>query len=370
MCNRMNGAAAHYAAPKAVAWIVLAVGISLGLASGAAGRAATEETVFPAAQWERRTPEALGLNPAVLEALGELMEKAKANGALVRQGYLAADWSFGGPIDQRFETQSVAKSITSMLLGLALKEGRIARIDDRVKTYYPEFEVGPHTDEITFRHLITATSGIAAKRWGENYVDPQDMAPGLECRYHNDHTAELAIALTYIFGEDLEEVLRGRVLNKVGADTEWRPNGSVRLADGREVRVVMGCAFTHWTAHDLARLGWLHLNQGRWEREQLLSTAYISESMTPVAVPVLEWRRQAPENRDMSKHTYGYAWRGRYTADGRLYWYMSGHGGQFCVLLPEHGIVMTKMNRIGADYQPFVGMEQFEEHLFRLVGER
>ncbi len=332
--------------------------VVLGLFIGTAGLAGADETAFPGDAWERRPPEALGLNVEAVEAMGALMEKARANGVLIRDGYLVAEWTYGGPADERFETQSCTKSITSMVLGLALKEGKIADLDDRVKDYYPSFDAGPYTDEITFWHLVTATSGIEAKRWTERYDARGDMEPGLAHRYHNDHTAELARALTYIFGEDLETVLRDRVLDPIGADMEWGSDGdrTVTLPDGSTVRVVAGFAFSRWTAQDLARVGWLHLNRGYWKGDEILAPEYVAKSMTPITVA----------NREKEVN-YGLAWRAGKTEDGRLYWYMSGNGGQFCVVLPELNVVMTKINRIGKDYQPFTGIEAFEEHLFRLV---
>lgn len=139
------------------AWLAIFLMFIGGLAMAA------EEWIYPGATWQRREPEKAGIAPDALKNIGELMRKAKANGVLIHKGYLVAEWTFDPPAGKRFNIQSCTKSVTSAILGLAIKDGLIANLDVRVKDLYPDFAAGPYTDEITFRHLVTATSGIASK---------------------------------------------------------------------------------------------------------------------------------------------------------------------------------------------------------------
>ncbi len=344
--------------------------LALAILPSACAEHADGPARFPGEEWETGDPKNGGLDSAVLDEIGALMKKVNASGVLIHNGLLVAEWTHGGPPEQRHEVQSITKSVTGTLLGLALGDGLIKSIDDPVIQYYPGFSVGPHTKEITFRHLVTATSGIRATISAAGYVDPGNMPPGLECRYHNDHTAELAAALTYVFGEDLESVLQRRILDKIGARMHWHigPMESITLpagatvqlsdgviaamsrtvvVDGREIPVAPGFSFTEWTPRDLARLGWLYLNDGRWKDEQLLPRDYAIEARTPVSAPVFDHRspaRQQAASRDFSDDTYGFTWRGRrFGGDPRI-WHMSGNGGQFCAIIPEHRLVMVKIN--------------------------
>jgi len=322
--------------------------------------------IFPIKKWARRTPAEAGLRMEVLAMIGERMQAARANGVLIHRGYLVAEWNYGGPSDRRFEVQSITKSITSLLLGLALQDGLIPDLDASVKSYYPDFTVGPYTDEITFRHLVTATSGIQSSI--SNYVDPGNMQPGIESRYHNDHTQELGAALTYLFGRNLEEVLHARLLRPIDAYATWeavpplKPDGTwlqfspkvlaaisrtVRLPGGEQVMLKPGFALTNWTAQDLARVGWLCLNDGRWKGRQLLPEDYMRETRKAIPQPLFPFRKvtgpgQPPQ--DMSRSRYGLSWRGYSVDNHQTLWYMSGNGRQFCVVLPEQEIVMTKLN--------------------------
>jgi CubicO group peptidase (beta-lactamase class C family) len=326
------------------------------------------KSIFPGKEWKERTPKNAGVNAEALRGIGQIMERARSNGALIRDGYLVAEWNYGGPENKKFEVQSVTKSIMGIVAGIALKEGKISSLQDKVKGYYPVFNGGPHANEITFYHLLTATSGMPSIRNNERYAEPRTTAPGTESLYHNDHTGELAAALTYIYnGESLADILRRRVTNKIGAEVEWGKDRTTIEVNGKQVPVTPGYAYSHWTAKDLARVGWLYLNNGKWQDQQLLPEDYVKQCMTPVSVPVRRFHRGDDPSEPLKNQTYGYLWWGYYTSSGRLIWYMSGNGGQFCVVLPEENIVFTKINGIGKENQPFTTMEEFEDLIGNLT---
>ncbi len=323
-------------------------------------------SVFPGNEWQRMTPEKAGLDPLILARIDSLMKKAEANGVLVSNGYLVAEFNYGGPPVKSFEVQSVTKSMTASVLGLALKEKRIASLDARVIDYYPGFSVGPYTGEITFRHLVTASSGIKSTITKGRYYDPDNMKPGVESRYHNDHCYQLALALTYIYGRDLGDVIREKVLTPLMAqDTlKWGYHGTVVCADGKEVPVAAGYAFVHITARDLARVGLLFLNKGYWKGREILPHDFVTESRTPIPIPVMDTSPEAPPGRE-SGSKYGLAWRGRPSGNDKILWHMSGNGGQFCVVIPEYNLVMTKINSYKKT--PYTEIGKFEQQLWNLV---
>jgi len=325
--------------------------------------------VFPEKEWIKRSPRSLEINTDTLAAVGALIKKAHANAVLIRNGYLVAEWNYDGPGDMKLEVQSITKSITSMLLGVALKEGKIADIHDRVKDYYPDFSVGPYTNEISFWHLVTNTSGIKARHYAYNYFDPDNSPPGIASQYHNDHIGELSSALAYIFGDPLIKVLQTQVLSVIGGEAGWGTDDViVHFADGRQINRNPGYAFSKWSARDLARVGWLYANKGRWKGTQLISPGYVDSSWTPLKVPVLQFSRPPKSMSDtLVDKTYGYGWRAIYADSGELIWYMSGNGGQFCAVVPSKGIVLAKINGYSKAYQPYVGIEPFKNLILSLV---
>jgi len=323
------------------------------------------EMVFPDREWKRGNPEDFGFTREALRQIDEKMKEAKADGVLIRNGYLVAEWNYAGPeyANIREGIQSCTKSITSMMLGIALQEGLIPSIDSKVKDHWPDFDGGPHTDKITFRHLVSMTSGMAAVRnWGLEYVDPGNIEPGKEYHYHNDQPVALAKALTYIFGKDLETVIREKALVYLQTEMKWGLDGKMKVAGGKEVVLNHGLGYSRWTAEGLARVGHLYLNNGRWKDKQILPDSFVKETFTDIPLKINIWRtgswqkRQPQTEESLATTGYGLGW---WTDRGSeiAVWAMGGHGGQFCLVMPEYGVVMTKQN----DWrqQPFINRNEF-----------
>lgn len=305
--------------------------------------------VFPGKEWLKGDPEDFGISLKAMEDIDELMKKSQANGVLIRNGYLIGQWNYAGPSDMVIMAQSISKSITSMMLGLALRDGLISSLDDKVKDYWPDFETGPYTDEISFRHLASMTSGMAATRWyGMEYFDPGNIKPGTQHHYHNDQSQALARALTYIFGKPLQEVLREKALNDMQGKMEWevdKVGTMIKAANGKMAAVHFGHSFTHWTAQDLARIGHLYLTEGKWRDKQILPREFVRESLADIPYKINPWFGQSEERLKVTG--YGLSWWTTRGSDSNVWW-MGGRGRQFCMVLPDYGIVMTKLN----DWKP------------------
>lgn len=311
------------------------------------------ETVFPGKTWTRSTPEEQGLDPAPLAEIDALMKKAQANGVLIRNGYLVAEWNHAGPRETRIDIQSCGKSINSMMLGVAVTDGVIPSVDTKVKDVWPEFDAGKYSDQITFRHLVTMTSGIANTIYGGQFPNYGIVfPPGRMSRYHNNQPWEISRALTYLYGRPLKDVLRERILDPIDAgELVWNDYGEVKAKNGETIPVSEGFGCHRMTASDLARIGLLYLNGGVWNGKRLLSADYVKESLTDIPQPLIDyrsearWHGQTAQDRadDVATLRYGFAWWSR-TFYEKDEWYMSGNGSQFCFLFPKENMVMTKIN--------------------------
>ncbi|MCI0921420.1 serine hydrolase domain-containing protein [Sphingobacterium rhinopitheci] len=290
--------------------------------------------------------------------IDSLMKASHSNGILIRDNVIIKHWEYDKNINQKIEVQSITKSIISLLLGIAIDKGLISNINDKVIKYYPQFDAGKYSNEITFKHLVTVSSGIKATKFKENYGNHNDMPPGLDARYHNDHFDLLAKALTFIYDKPLLEVLKTNVLNPLDINIEWSIDGEVLSSDGKTIPVYAGYAFTKWTAGDLAKIGLLYLQNGKWEDKQIISQKYIQESLTPISIPLMVSRPNQDVRID-SNNTYGYGWRAKKSPNGAYIWHMSGNGGQFCVLIPEKNMVFVKINGYSEKYKPYRRLDQF-----------
>lgn len=248
----------------------------------------------------------------------------------------------------RWISFSVTKSISSLLIGAAVKDGYIRSIDDRVADYLPRLEGSAYGDA-TIEDLLHMASGIA---WNEDYEDPQSdvsvagalngialtrhlaqlprLAPSGERFNYNTGEANLVgELLRSAVGMNAAPYLSAKVWQAFGMehDATW-------LLDEPNGRETGGCCISA-SVRDYARLGLFALNDGVLPNgERVLPEGWMAASTTPFA--------DEPE--------YGYMWwllgEGRYTASGIF--------GQKIVVIPDKRLVIgvhsNAISAVGSDY--------------------
>ncbi|MPY57949.1 serine hydrolase domain-containing protein [Streptomyces spongiae] len=232
------------------------------------------------------------------DVVGPLLDGRGASGVVVRRGAVIASW---GEPDREEMAYSATKSVLALAAGIAYDDGLLC-LDEPVSKAVglPQF-ADEHGRAITWRHLLEQTSQWEGELWGKpTSVDAQSRREGTESAggppgegwAYNDVRVNLtALALTVLFGRSLPEVLRERVMDRIGASKSWSWHGyATSYADvgGSRVPVVSGGA--HWggglwiSALDLARIGHLCLRGGRWGGERVVSARWIEEMWTPCRV--------------------------------------------------------------------------------------
>ncbi|WP_373398240.1 serine hydrolase [Algoriphagus halophilus] len=253
--------------------------------------------------------------------IGPMKMRGPATGLIIYKGYVVGQW---GDLDRVDLTFSVAKSFLSTTAGLAVKEGLISSEKDLVYPYmapiYPyepaklminkadhfdeedTFELfdTEHNRTITWDHLLRQTSDWEGSLWGKpDWADrpregvqekrerPQN-APGSLYEYNDTRVNVLALALMNVWRKPLPVVLKSKIMDPIGASDTWRWTGyenSFVIIDGQIMQSVSGGS--HWgggmmlSAWDQARFGYLTLNNGQWEGEQLIPTSWMEKSKTP-----------------------------------------------------------------------------------------
>jgi len=243
--------------------------------------------------------------------------------------------------DGRWTSFSVAKSITSVLVGAALRDGFIRSMDDKVSDYLPEMK-GSAYDEVSVRQLLTMTSGV---RWNEDYADPDsDVA-----RFNNHEPEDGVDALVsylrrlprevpagtrwhYSTGEtNLVGILVGRAIGKplseYLSEKVWKPAGMEQQATwilSRSGHEISGCCIQA-AARDYARFGLFVLNGARAEGQSIVPAGWLAEA-TSARTPI-----------DVPGRGYGYQWwtyaDGSYAARGIF--------GQGIFIDPKRAIVIV-----------------------------
>ncbi len=235
--------------------------------------------------------------------LGPVRPRGPTNGLVLRRGFKIASW---GETDQVDFTFSAAKSYLSLLTGIAVMDGLIVDLDEPVgRTVQDGGFDSAQNRSVTWRHLLQNTSEWQGELFGKSdridwnrnlplegkarKGDPRPLKPpGEHWEYNDVRVNRLALALLRRFRRPLPEVFAERIMQPIGASSDWSWHGyrtsSVEI-DGRLIESVSGG--THWGggvlihAEDQARIGLLMLRKGEWDGRRILPESWIEESLRP-----------------------------------------------------------------------------------------
>lgn len=241
---------------------------------------------------------------------------------------------------------SATKSIVGMLVGIAMDEGKIGSVDDKVMKYIPEYNRGRQKD-ITIRNLLTMSAGMD---WDEAYASLFSVTthgyygndlyklimgldivdtPGVQYSYRSGETQLLSFVL---------EAATGETISKYAEKKLWRPmmagQDAFWLLDKKDGDEKSFCCF-HTTARDAARFGRLMLNMGNWNGRQLVSRKYMEEALAPASYLKDQW------GKDPLTY-YGYqTWIMNY--NGERCPYFRGMLGQYIIAIPSKNAVVVRL---------------------------
>ena len=255
---------------------------------------------------------------------------------IIKDGYIVYErYELGNTAESRWLSWSVAKSVTSLLVGAAIQDGYIESVDEMVSDYLPRLKDSSY-DDVTIRHLMQMASGV---EWNEDYADPEAdintiewdtlsvyeqlrdkpraAAPGTLFNYNTAETNLVGTLLRSAIGNNLSTYLTEKI---------WRPFGMESIAfwelsepGGGE----FGGSSISATLRDYGRIGLFAMNDGKLpDGTQVLPDGWIAESTTPS--PGYEY--------------YGYLWWLR----GEGAFAASGIFGQGIHIDPAHNLVIAQ----------------------------
>jgi CubicO group peptidase (beta-lactamase class C family) len=282
---------------------------------------------------------------------------------IIKDGYIVGEAYFGDfKVDSRHVSHSMAKSFTSALIGIAINKGLIKGIDERICKYYKEWDCNDKNDprsRISIRHAMTLTTGL---EWHEDWTvwDPTTndalkmgasgnfieymsarkglYEPGLRFYYSTGDPMLLSRVIQKATGMSAFEFAKQNLFKPLNiSNIEWE-----RDRDGY-TSTAWGL---HTTVRDYAKFGYLFLNKGRWEGQQIVPGQWVEKS-TQTDTSVKMWG------------AYGYLW--HVNLPYRLQWskspvpgdsipsdgYMAeGVLGQYIFIIPSKDILIV---RVGND---------------------
>lgn len=187
---------------------------------------------------------------------------------------------------------SAAKSIISLLIGIAVDEGKIKSVEEPAGNYIAHFKTNG-LEKIRIKDLLTMSSGTNYNEGDKSYFsmnaygyygeDEEYMVsmmekkeePGVFWQYRSGDTQVLGLIVEKVFGKSISALVSERFMQPMGASAD-----ALWLLDGAEKHEKAFCCFNA-VARDYAKFGQLVLNKGNWNGKQLVSEKYIAEATAP-----------------------------------------------------------------------------------------
>lgn len=285
--------------------------------------------------------------------LGAFLDRTFTSGLLVlRQGDVThEEYRLGADESSRFTSWSMAKSVISALVGVAIDEGHIADIRDPIGAYVPAL-AGSAYGAVPIEDALTMSSGVA---FDENYDDPfsdinmlfiRAMAmrtpveeiiaaleakgpPGVANDYVSSDTMALGLLIEAATGVPVAEYLETRLWGPMGAESDafWNTDRS-----GREFAL---CCLNA-TLRDYARFGRLYLEGGAREGRPVVPADWVAASVNPTAAHL------QPGANPASGWTFGYGYKWWIPEDPRGDFLAIGVWGQYIYVDPARETVIVK----------------------------
>lgn len=251
--------------------------------------------------------------------------------------------------DDLHDFHSVTKSVNSLLFGIAMDQGLIEDVDQRISTFFPEHAVlfaDARKGELTLEHFLTMTAGLEWDEHSHPYADSRNShvqmnrsgdpvaftlglplvdEPGRRFRYNSGLSITLGEVIRRASGLGADEFAERFLFGPLGISDYgwWRyPDGTVQTGGGLSLR-----------PRDAAKIGLLTLDGGTWHGQRIVSDSWIQAS-TADRVPGTGygyqwWRMRLPRHEhpfDLSDEVFDVV-------------AASGRGGQWIFVSPEHDLV-------------------------------
>jgi CubicO group peptidase (beta-lactamase class C family) len=241
--------------------------------------------------------------------------------------------------------QSVSKTVTSVIFGVAITRGDFkAGLDTPVLKFFDAAKVKNVDDRkrrMTLQHVLTMTAGLnwneevpyddprsdsslmeATDDWVQYVIDkPMAEEPGKVFNYSSGATELLAYIFKKETGQDLDDYGEKYLFVPLGIEHHWK-------------RTYLGVVDTegglYLNGDDLAKIGYLYLHDGNWDGKQIVSKKWVKESLTPY----IDTASEGPGN----KFKYGFKW-WLYPLKGKFVWMARGFGGQELMVFPEENLI-------------------------------
>ncbi|MCK5238319.1 MAG: serine hydrolase [Candidatus Thorarchaeota archaeon] len=301
---------------------------------------------WPTDEWEFATPESKGMNSSRLNEMLSIVtdEDLPLHSLLiVKDGYIIMEEYPRSTFSSNTThlLYSTTKSITSVLVGVAMFQGYLDNVSQKVLDFFPErtFDnVDSRKEAMTVEHLLTMTPGIEWDEWIVPYSNPSNVyrqmmssSDPVQFVLDREMIRNPGDVWTYCGGAShllstIVNVTTGMNTLQFAQENLFGPIGIPRAYWGDDsLGVNIGGSELSLRPRDMARIGYLYLNNGTWDGQQIVSTDWITAS-TETAMTLSNYRG------------YGYQW---WTYPNIEAYFSTGLYGQQIIVVPEHDLVVV-----------------------------
>lgn len=322
-----------------------------------------EPAAWPTASWLESSPEAQGMDSALLAQMIQDLSADRTNiysVLIVRNGALVTEAYFHPYTrDTKLHVQSITKSVIGMLVGKALSTGDIKSVNEKLVDYFPNRSFQNPSEEknaIQLSHLLSMSSGWDCQEfsgtgpgmeqsanWVQFMLDlPVVATPGEQFGYCNGNAHLLSAILEQTTGMTAREFANQKLFQLLGIspveEADWSADPLGHSIGGYGL---------HLRPLDLAKLALLSLQNGKWEGQQLLPESFVTDAST-----------QQIAKEDGSG--YGYLWT---IYPDRQQYAALGLGGQQIHIFPAKNLIVV----VTAGLESFAEAQEIEDMLNKYI---
>ena len=320
---------------------------------------------WPTQDWQYATPEQVGMDASLLENIQSYASTCVPHIhslLIVRSGALIFEEYYHGFHRHSYHSiSSATKSIISALVGIALAQGFIHDLDQRVLDFFPEYaanETDPRKQALTLRHLLSLTAGFAHEFPEDYHLNPVKLAlarpmlsqPGQHFYYDSQSVDILSGILTRVTGRNAATFACETLFKTLGIWQEERarfvwqtdPEGAHIWHEHAYFDEKAGFPWKidpqgnnpggfgiHMTAREMAKIGYLYLNNGYWDGTPVIPTDFVAAST-----------RQQSNGGPPVNVSYGYLWWITQHEDHAAF-FASGYGNKSIYVIPSLDLVFV-----------------------------
>ncbi len=303
---------------------------------------------WPTIEWRTKTPEEMNISSNILEDMDSFIADqyyGLDSFLLIKDGYIVKENYFLG-YNKDFDhiCYSVSKSVTSAIVGIAIDKGYLS-LNDYVIDFFPNklfTNMDSRKSNMTVKHLLQMRSGLEWDEWNSSYSDSSNLYrqlmvssdwvkfvldmkmvsdPGSKFVYHS--------GLSYLLLAIVQQRINVTVLDFANKFL-FKPIGiSLNTWTTCPNNIPIGGSGLFLTPQDMARFGFLYLNNGTWNGSQIISSQWVQESI--YQYHQLDWEDAF----------YGYQWWIEPERYGYFGYSARGYLGQYILVIPDLNLIIV-----------------------------